>query len=74
MFKLIKYFNRRIPRQYLTTLLCGMRDQQSLRSACAYAQSDWSLCLSLEYCMTVKLLTEHRLASLSLKWGLQQLV
>ena len=27
---------------------CGMCDQQSLRSACAYAQSDQSLCLSLE--------------------------
>ena len=36
-----------------------MCDQQSLRSACAYAQSDQSLCLSLEYSMTVKLLTEH---------------
>ena len=34
----------------------GMCDQQSLRSACAYAQSDQSLCLSLEYPMTVKLL------------------
>ena len=28
-------------------------------SACAYAQSDQSLCKSLEYSMTVKLLTEH---------------
>ena len=26
---------------------CGMCDQQSLRSACAYAQSDQSLCLLL---------------------------
>ena len=26
-----------------------------LRSACAYAQSDQSLCLSLEYSMTIKL-------------------
>ena len=33
-------------------------DQQSLRSACPYAQSDQSLCKSLEYNMTVKLLTE----------------
>ena len=31
-------------------------DQQSLRSACAYAQSDQSLCLSLEYSTIVKLL------------------
>ena len=38
-----------------------MRDQQSLRSACAYAQSDQSLCLSLDYLMIVKLLTEHHL-------------
>ena len=35
-----------------------MCDQQSLRSACAYAQSDQSLSLSLEYSMSVKLLTE----------------
>ena len=48
---------------------CGMCDQQSLRSACAYAQSDQSLCLSLEYSMTVKLLTEHHLEFLSLKGG-----
>ena len=37
---------------------CGMCDLQSPRSACAYAQSDQSLCLSLEYSMIVKLLTE----------------
>ena len=36
-----------------------MCDQQSLRSACAYAQSDQSLCWSLEYSMN--LLTEHHL-------------
>ena len=42
-----------------------MCDQQSLRSACAYVQSDQSLCKSLEYSMTVKLLTEF----LSLKGG-----
>ena len=47
----------------------GMCDQQSLRPACAYAQSDQSLCLSLEYSMIVKLLTEHHLESLSLKGG-----
>ena len=39
----------------------------SLRSACAYAQSDQSLCKSLEYSMIVKLLTEHHLEFLSLK-------
>ena len=33
---------------------CGMCDQQSLRSACAYAQSDQSLCLSLGYSVSVK--------------------
>ena len=48
---------------------CGICDQQSLRSACAYAQSDQSLCLSLEYSMTVKLLAEHHLELLSLKGG-----
>ena len=48
---------------------CGMCDQQSLRSACAYAQSDQSLCLSLEYSMSVKLLTEHHLEFLRLKGG-----
>ena len=46
---------------------CGLCDQQSLRSARTYAQSDQSLCLSLEYSMSVKLLTEHNLEFLSLK-------
>ena len=46
-----------------------MCDQQSLRSACAYAQSDQSLCLLLEYSMDVKLLTEHHLEFLCLKGG-----
>ena len=46
-----------------------MCDQQSLRPACAYAQSDQSLCKSLEYFMIVKLLTEHRLEFQSLKVG-----
>ena len=46
-----------------------MCDQLSLRSACAYAQSDQSLCLSLEFSMSVKLLTEHHLEFLSLKRG-----
>ena len=48
---------------------CGTCDQQSLISACAYAQSDQSLCLSLEYSVIVKLLTEHHLEFLSLKGG-----
>ena len=42
---------------------------KSIRSACAYAQSDQSLCLSLKYSMTVKLLTEHHLEFLSFKGG-----
>ena len=46
-----------------------MSDQQSLRSACAYPQSDQSLSESLEYSMTVKQLTEHHLEFLSLKEG-----
>ena len=45
----------------------GMCDQQRLRPACAYAQSDQSLCLSLEYSMSVKLPGEHHLEFLSLK-------
>ena len=44
-----------------------MCNQQSLRSACAYAQSDQSLCKLLEYSMTIKLLNEHHLEFLSLK-------
>ena len=46
-----------------------MCDQQSLRSACAHAQSDQSLCLSLKYPLSVKLLTEHHLRFLSLIGG-----
>ena len=49
-----------------------MCDQQSLRSACAYAQSDQSLCQSLEYSLIVKLLTEHHLKFLSSKGGLSE--
>ena len=48
---------------------CGMCDHPRLRPACAYTQSDQSLCWFLEYSMTVKLLTEHHLESLSLKGG-----
>ena len=39
--------------------------QTSLR----YAQSDQSLCQSLEYSMSVELLTEHQFEFLSLKGG-----
>ena len=46
-----------------------MCDQQRLRPACTYAQTDQSLCLSLEYSMTVELLTEHCLEFLSLTGG-----
>ena len=42
-----------------------MCDQQRLRPACAYAQTDQSL----EYSMTVKLLTEQTLEFLSLTGG-----
>ena len=48
---------------------CDMCDQQRLRSASAYAQSDQSLCSPLEYSMPVKLLIEHLLEFLSLKGG-----
>ena len=50
-------------------LKCGMFDQRRLRPGCAYVQSDQSLCLSLEYSMSVKLLTEHHLEFLCLKGG-----
>ena len=46
-----------------------MCNQQRLRPACAYAQTDQSLCWSLEYSRRVKLLTEHHLECLSLKGG-----
>ena len=46
---------------------CGMCDQQSLRPACAYWQSDQSLRSPLEYSMSVKQLTDHHLALQSLK-------
>ena len=41
----------------------------SLRSVCAYAKYDQSICYSLEYPLSVKLLTEHHLEFLSLKGG-----
>ena len=46
-----------------------MCDQQRLRLACAYSQSDQSLCYSLGYSLTVKLLTEHPMEFLSLRKG-----
>ena len=46
-----------------------MCDQQRLRPACAYAQSDQSLCKSLEYFMNIQLLAEHHLEFLSFKGG-----
>ena len=46
-----------------------MCDQQRLKHACTYAQTDENLCLSLEYLMSIKLLTEHNLEFLSLKGG-----
>ena len=49
-----------------------MCNQQSLKSACALAQSDQSLCQSLEY-SRVKLLTEHHLEFLSLKEAVETL-
>ena len=48
-----------------------MCDQQSLRSACTYAQSYQILCLLLEYSMSVKLLIEHHLEFLSLVYTSQ---
>ena len=48
---------------------CGMCDQQRLRPACAYAQSDQNLCSSPVDPMSVKLLTKHYLEYLSLKGG-----
>ena len=46
-----------------------MCDQQGLRSACAYAQSGQSLCLSIKCSVTVRLLTGRRLGFLCLVGG-----
>ena len=46
-----------------------MGDQQMLRPACEYAQSDQSFCCSLEFSMNINLLTEYHLEFLSLKGG-----
>ena len=47
----------------------GLCDQQRLRPACPYAQSDQSLCWSLSYSMTVKLMSEQHFEFLSLTGG-----
>ena len=52
---------------------CGMCDQQSLRSACPYGQSDQSLCLSPECSISFKLPTDHHLLFLSLTGGFKGL-
>ena len=44
-----------------------VRPEKRLRPACAYAQSDQSLCWSLEFSRSIKLMTEHHLEYLSLK-------
>ena len=49
----------------------GMCHQLKLQPACAQAQSDQSLSWSLEYFMTVKLLTEQHTEFLSLKKATQ---
>ena len=46
-----------------------MCDQQRLIPACAYVQTDQSLCLSLNYSMSVKLLIKLNLEFLSLTGG-----
>ena len=48
---------------------CDISDQPRLRPACAYVQSDQSLCLSLAYSMSGKLVTQHHLEFLSLRGG-----
>ena len=48
-----------------------MCNQQSLRSVCAYAQADQSLCLSLENSMAAELLTKHHLEFLAQKEAAQ---
>ena len=46
-----------------------MCDQQRLRPACTYAQTDRSLCLSLNYFISVKLLIELNLVFPSITGG-----
>ena len=52
--------------RFPTSSICN---QQSLRPAGTFTQSHQSLCLSLDYSMSVKILTEHHLELLSLKGG-----
>ena len=54
-----------------TYLSLGLQsnNEQRLRQACAYAQSEQNLCKWLEYSMNIKLLTEQHLEFLSLKGG-----
>ena len=58
-------------KQYIYTSIIIIEPQHEISNnvVCAYAQSDQSLCLSLEYSMTVKLLAEHHLQFQSLKGG-----
>ena len=44
-----------------------VRPTKAQTSLCVHGQSDQSLCLSLDYSMSVKLLTEHHLEFLNLK-------
>ena len=44
-----------------------MCDQQRLRPACVYVQSDQSLCLLLKHSVSAKLQKEHNLEFLNLK-------
>ena len=47
----------------------GICNAHEISNKVAYAQSDQSLCSSLEYSINVKLLTEHHLKFLCLKGG-----
>ena len=62
----LRYTNEPV-HEISNNVLCATSKVSS--SACAYAQTDQSLCLSLEYSMNVKLLTEQYLEFLSLKGG-----
>ena len=57
---------KKIKYEFQQYAMCG---KQRFRPACAYAQSDQSLRLSLEYYVTLRLLTENHLEFLSLKGG-----
>ena len=58
---------RKMSRDMRFQTMSYMCNQQRLRPACAYTQSDQSLCWSLEYSKSVKVLTEQHLEFLSLK-------